>query len=213
MTETAQDKKISAAGVVLTVVATLGFVWAAVQWYNRYDWPRELSIDEIKSNEVRTFDNVKLIVQAQAKYRERDWDDDGKKTYAGFLVHLWTSVNTQSDPILVELIGKELGFAMGPAESIDGYYFEDIRRRGLPAIGRQRELDYSKEWAVVGVPVAGRKTGFLIFLADESGRIFARDKRGVPQRYPHDPLADGWTEIGTVEHLKNLQNTIKYAQE
>ena len=213
MTETSQDKKISAAGVVLTVVATLGFVWAAVQWYNRYDWPPELSIDDIKSNEVSTFDNLKLIAQAQAKYRERDWDEDGKKTYAGFFVHLWTSINTQSDPVLVELIGKELGFAMGPGESIDGYYFDDLRSRGLEATGRQRELDYAKEWAVVGLPAAYGKTGCLMFMADNSGRIFARDTRDVPQRYPHDPLLDGWTEIGTVEHLKNLQNTIKYAQE
>ncbi len=50
MTETAQDKKVSAVGVVLTVVATLGFVWAAMQWYNRYDWPSKLSVDEVKSN-------------------------------------------------------------------------------------------------------------------------------------------------------------------
>ena len=212
MTKTAQDKKISVPGVILTVVATVGFVWGGMQWYNRYNWPTKFSVDEIKSNEVSTFENLKLVVQAQAKYRERDWDADGKKTYAGFFVHLWTSIDTQSEPILVELISKELAFAMGPGEAIDGYYFEDLRRRGLEGQFGGRELDIAKEWAVAGIPVAYGKSGFLMFLTDDSGRIFARAKRDIPQLYPYNPLSEGWTEIGTVEQLTNLQNTVKYAQ-
>jgi hypothetical protein len=195
-----------------TVLVTLGFIWAAVQWYNRYDWPPKLNINNMQANEVRAFENLRLIAQAQEKYRARDWDGDGEKTYANFFVHLWTTVDKENGPVLIELIPRRLGFAMGPAEAVDGYYFVDLHSRALPTKGQETELYCQKEWAVVGVPATFSKTGFLLFLTDNSGRIFAKNSREVPQSYPNDPLSDGWTGIESVQQLKALQRTVGYTR-
>lgn len=210
MTEIRQNKKISVPGVILTVLVTLGFIWAAAQWYNRYDWPPKLTINDMQANEVHAFGNLKLIAQAQERYKVRDWDGDGKKTYAEFFVHLWTTVDRENEPFLIELIPREIGFAMGPTEAVDGYYFVDLHSRALPEKGQKRKLDYEKEWAVVGVPATIRKTGFLLLLTDNSGRIFAKNSREVPRSYPNNPLSDGWTRIKSIQGLKALQRTIGY---
>jgi hypothetical protein len=211
MTEIRQNKKISVPGVGLTVLVTLGFIWAAVQWYNRYDWPPKLTINDMQANEVHAFENLRLIAQAQEKYKLRDWDGDGEKTYANFFVHLWTTVDNENEPVLIELIPRKLGFAMGSTEAVDGYYFIDLHSRALPVKGQKRKLYYEREWAVVGVPATLRKTGFLLLLTDNSGHIFAKNSREVPRSYPNNPLSDGWTRIESIQHLKALQRTIGYA--
>lgn len=212
MVERRRSKNISIPGVILTVLATLGFIWAAVQWYNRYDWPPELTTDDIKANEVQAFENLKLIAQAQEKYRERDWDGDGARTYAKFLPHLWTDVGKENEQILIELIPRALAFAMGSTEAVAGYYFEDLHSRALRERGRHRKLDYEREWAAAAVPATFWRTGFLVFLADSSGAIFARDSREVPARYPHDPTSEEWTRIDSVQQLQGLQNTVDYSR-
>jgi hypothetical protein len=210
MTEIRQNKKISVPGVIITVLVTLGFLWAAVQWYNRYDWPPKLTVTDMQTNEVHAFENLKLIAQAQEKYKVQDWDGNGEKTYADYFVHLWTTVDKKNDPVLIELIPRKLGFAMGPAEAVDGYYFVDLHSRVELEKRQKRKLNYEKEWAVVGVPAAPRKTGFLLFMTDNSGQVFAKNTREVPLSYPGNPLLEGWTKIESIQYLKDLQKTIDY---
>ena len=167
MTETRQNKKITAPGVIITVLVTFGFLWAASQWFNRYDWPPKLTVGDMQANEVHAFENLTLIAQAQEKYKLRDWDGNGKKTYADYFVHLWTTVDKENTPVLIELIPRKLGFAMGPTEAVDGYYFLDLHSRVLLEKGQKSKLNYEKEWAVIGVPAAPRKTGFLLFMTDD----------------------------------------------
>lgn len=212
MNKMPRNKKTNVSGIVLTVIVTLGFIWAILQWFDSYDRPQSLTIGDVQANEAKALENLQLIAQAQDKYRQQDWDADGKKTYARFLVHLWTSINKDNKPVLVKLIPRSLGFAMGPTEGVDGYYFVDLRSRGLPEKGRERKLDYEKEWAVAAVPAAFRSTGLLVFLADSSGRILAKNQRLVPVRYPHDPLSNGWIRIESAQQLTEFQGTIDYTQ-
>ncbi|MHC4114145.1 MAG: DUF2950 family protein [Planctomycetota bacterium] len=210
MSECPQNKKIGITGLVFTVIVTLGFIWAAAQWFNRYNWPRQLDIKGMRTNEIKTFENLQLIVQAQEKYKEADWDADKKKNYAKFLPHLWTSVGIKSEPILINLIPKELAFAAGPSSAVDGYYFINLRSRALSAKGQIRKLDYEKEWAVASEPAESGKTGSLIFIADNSGNIFSKEQIGVPSEFPDEPLSNNWTKIETIEQLKRFQKTLSH---
>jgi len=208
MSKSPQDKKVNITGLVFTAIVTLGFIWATLQWFNRYNWPRPLSIEDVQINEIRTFKNLQLIAEAQEKYKKDDMDKDGKNNYAVFLAHLWTSVDTKSEPVLIELISRDLGFAMGPSEVIDGYYFIDLHSRQLKGKEKTRRLDYEKEWALAGVPADSGKTGFLTFITDNSGDIFSKKQQLIPSAYPYDPLSKGWTKIETIEQLRSFQKSL-----
>jgi len=161
---------------------------------------------------VKAFKNLQLIAQAQKKYKQMDYDADGKNNYAKFFIHLWTAVNTDSEPTLIKLIPKKIAFAMGAASAIDGYYFRDLHSRELPEKNQTRKLDYEKEWAVTCAPAAYRKTGFLTFLADSSGDILAKKLRDIPSQCPYDPLSNGWTKVESMGQLKNFQKTVDYVK-
>ena len=173
MTETAK-RKISLIGIAVTILVTAGFAWSAWQWFNRYNYPRALGAEEIKANEIETFNNLKLIARAQLQYIQKDWDGDGKKRYARFFIHLWSTVNAEHDPVRSGFIPKELGFAMGASSSVNGYYFRDLRSRTKPESNETVPLNYANEWAIAAVPALVGKTGHLTFLADNSGRIYAK---------------------------------------
>jgi hypothetical protein len=204
-------KQISVAGVIVSVLVTAGFVWAAQQWYNRNSSPAAVPVEDMKANEVAVFLNLQLISQAQKRYKEKDWDRDGKKTYADYFIHLWTSVGTDGRPIPVGLISKTLGFAMEPRRAINGYYFADVHERVLPGNKGTLPLNHEKEWAVMAVPASNITLSALnFFLADNSGSIFVMNTKYVPLQYPGDPLANGWTKIDTVAQLKEFQKKITY---
>ena len=214
MNKNRQDKKITVTGIILTMIVSLGFIWAAREWLNRYNRPPKLDVKDIKRNEVRACENLKHIAQAQDKYKQVDWDKDGVKTYAKFPVHLWTSVDKKSEPIAVGLIDKQLGFAMGRPRAVDGYFFQGIYNREVSSEKENiKKLDYEKEWVIAAIPKASSKTGFLIFLADGCDRIFVKNTPGYPSSCPLNLLEQGWIKIGTVEDLKNFQNNISYLQQ
>lgn len=208
MNTSLQNKKISVTGIIFTVIVTLGFIWATLQWFNRYDWPGQLSSKDIPANEIQTFKNLRRISQAQEKYKQIDRIGDGKKSYAKFFTHLWISVNTQSEPVTIKLIPKDIAFAMDYSLAIDGYYFINLYSRALLAKEQTRKLDYEKEWAVAGLPAVPGNTGSLIFIVDNSSDIFMKNYTEIPSHYPHDPLSNGWTKIESIEQLKDFQKTL-----
>jgi hypothetical protein len=212
MSEAGQRKEISVTGIIATVLVTVGFVWAALQWHNR-DSYAQLQASDMQSNELLAFSNLQLISQAQTKYRESDWDSDGKKTYAKYFVHLWTTLNAAGDPIRIELIPRKLAFAMEAAKAIDGYYFIDLHDRMSPQAGRQVPTNYEKEWAILGVPMSSGQTGMLNFLADNSGNIYVNWAKYIAPQYPADPLASGWTKITTPAQLKDFQKKLTYPKD
>jgi len=212
MNEALQKKELSITGIIVSIAVTAGFVWAAMQLYNRDSGQAQLPVDWMQSNELHAFANIQMISQAQKKYKETDWDGDGKKTYAKYFVHLWTSVSTKSEPIRIELIPKKLSFAMEAAKAIDGYYFIDLHDRISPQAGGQVPMDYEKEWAVMGLSINEGQTGMLNFLADQTGSIFVNIAKYVAPQCPESPAAGGWTKIEGVEQLKDFQKKMVYPQ-
>jgi Protein of unknown function (DUF2950) len=210
MNEVLHKKELSITGIIVSIAVTAFFLWAAMQWYNHNSDQAQLSVGWIQANEVHAFENLLMISQAQKKYKETDWDGDGKKTYAKYFVHLWTSVNAKSEPIRIELIPKKLSFAMEAAKAIDGYYFIDLHDRISRQAPGQIPMDYEKEWAVLGLPVNNGQTGTLNFLADQTGSIFVNSAKYVAPQCPENPAAGGWTKIEGVEQLKDFQKKIIY---
>jgi hypothetical protein len=213
MNEALQKKELSITGIIVSIAVTAAFLWMACQWYNRDSDQAQLPVDWMQANEVHAFANLQMISQAQKKYKETDWDGDGKKTYAKYFVHLWTSVSTKSEPIRIELIPKKLSFAMEAAKAIDGYYFIDLHDRRSRQAGGQVPMDYEKEWAVMGLPVNNGQTGMLNFLADQTGSIFVNSAKYVAPQCPENPAAGGWIKIEGVEQLKDFQKKIIYPQD
>jgi len=129
MSKILQKNSCTFPGIIITIFATLLFLWAILQWFNLNNWPPRLSSREIQENEFRAYKNLQLISDAQKKYRELALDKGTEKTYASYFVHLWTSVDKNNDPIPINLIPKKLAFAMGPSRAINGYYFIDLQAR------------------------------------------------------------------------------------
>lgn len=198
-------RNFNLAGFVFSIIVTAGFIWVAMQWYALWSDPKQITADDMRLNEQQTFLNLQSIVKLQKKYKETDWDGDGKKTYAKYFIHLWTSVNIAGDPVRVGLIPKKLGFATESARAIDGYYFVDLHDRILRENNVLQGLDYEKEWAVLAVPPTDGRTEMLYFLADNSGNIFIRLAAYISLQYPDNPSSNGWIKIDTIQQLQDFQ--------
>ena len=210
--ETTQSQNISISGIIVTILVTAGFVWAAGQWLNRNN-ENEGQSSTMQANEHRTLSHLQLISQAQKKYIQNDWDQDGKKTYAMYFVHLWTSLDKEKDPVAVNYISRDLGFATEAARAVDGYYFYDLHDQMVPGTGEVRPFNYEKEWCILGMPVYHGKTGKINFIADHSGNIYVNKAKYVPAQYPGEPSRFGWTKIDNLEQLQAFQKNISYDTE
>ena len=209
MTDSSRKKKINIAGIVFTIIVTLGFTWAIYQLLVLPGEKVILSGQEMRRNEVAAYRNLKMIAAAQEHYFQKDWDGDGKKNYAVFYVHLWRSVTPQGEPIRVKLIPKKLAFAMDISSPLEGYYFVDLRRRRIDLRNR-KEFDYKKDWGVAALPGIFRSTGVLTFIVDQSRDIFVTARMHSEPEYPGDPVKSGWTKIASVKELKEFQETVNY---
>jgi len=194
-------------GVLLTVLLSAGLLWGAYAWLGWSTEPTTVSTDEMKRNEQLAFRRLGAIIAAQERYREKDWDGDGKRSYAAFHVHLWQSVDRDGNPVHVGLISRELGFAMVPGFSLDGYVFQSLHsRKPIPAgsalsARSGEELNPAEEWAVTAQPAAQSWTGMLPLIAESSGKIWT-------------PVAPGsrWVVVRSLEHLKEIQRSVDYPE-
>ncbi|MBN2738833.1 MAG: DUF2950 family protein [Spirochaetales bacterium] len=145
-------------------------------------------------NENRALGNLKSIHQAQEVFRETDRDQNGKNAYASFYIHLWQAVDDTGEVVPVNLISRNLAFAMGPSREINGYYFKDIHFR-FDDQGREVLLDPEKEWALTAVPVQMGLTGRFIFLIDQKGGVYVKMAYEAPDIFPYDPISSGWVLV------------------
>ncbi len=202
MNKNSDNKNFTLTGIIMTIAVTVALVWAGSQWKNRYNWTKPITEKDRQANGIKAFKNLQLICTAQDKYIQKDWDNDGQKVYSRYLAHLWTTLSQESDPILIELIPKDLAFAMGSEGALDGYYYKDIPRREVDSKGNTRKNDYTKEWAITAINAAEGQTARRVFLADNSGGIFMKYTIETLEIWPHDPLANGWETIAVVEQIK-----------
>lgn len=153
------------------------------------------------ANERRIVDHLKTIQAAQNRFKDRH----PRGEYARFTAHLWQWVDPRGNPVLLDLVPRRLAMAMGPTKAVDGYYLIEVRSRGGTDGATPSPMDYGRQWAVAAVPATFQKTGRLVFLADQTGRIFATAPPRPPTLYPRDPVAAGWRILDAGEDLLELQ--------
>jgi hypothetical protein len=207
---TAASRADRLVGPLLTVLLGVGLLWGVYAWLTWSRSPASVSTDEMKGNEQLAFRRLEAIIAAQERYKEKDWDGDGKRSYAAFHVHLWQSVDKDGNPVPVGLISRELGFAMVPRFAMDGYVYESLHsRKAIPAgsdlSARSGDgLDPAKEWAVSAQPAARSWTGMLSLIAESSGKIWAPGPSGQGK------ATTRWTVVRSLEHLKEIQRSVSY---
>ena len=158
------------------------------------------------SNELAAFQRLKSIAAAQQRYRSADWDGDGHRTYAAFLAHLWTTLDANGDPVRIELLPRNLAFAMETPRALDGYFYVDLRWKQTER-HQKRLLDWETEWAMAALPKKHGSTGRVVMLIDQSGAIFAKDfntKRFF--LYPSHPEQFGWVRLESPDDLVSMQS-------
>jgi hypothetical protein len=220
-------KKICLIGSIFTVIVTAAFLWGGYQWLQRNNFPPKLSPAQIQSNEILAFERLKQICEAQHKYILNDWDGDGQKNYAQFLAHLWQSVDSNADPVKVNLLPRKVAFAMREPFAIDGYIYVDLHysftrpktKQSSAASVEINEIDPNAGFAVSALPVSNKETGVLSFIITQKGDIYARplDHIIYGSRLgllpcPTDFAQEGWRQIKNVNDLKNVQKELDYTK-
>ena len=180
--------------------------WAWLSWENPYLFP-EPEPAVMMRNERLAFDNIRRIFKAQETYHRTDWNGDGRSSYALFLVHLWGTLDRNSDPVPSRLIPRELAFAMAGTDALEGYYYVDLHERLIthdPGSGTTTELlDPEQEWAIMALPAAYGRTGSAAFMVSHEGTVYAKDaKIESGTLLPRDPAAMGWKSLGTTEEAR-----------
>jgi len=209
MNESPKNKTVDITGIIFTVIITVGFIWAVYRLVGLSEDDVPITAARMQANEARAFAGLKMMAEAQEKYIQTDWDRDGKRVYAGFFVHLWTSVSPGGEPIPVNLIPRKQAFAMEDTLTVDGYYYVDLRKRQSEGNTR-REIDHEKEWAMAAVPGSAGRTGVLTFIVDQSNVIYVTPRLYSQPEYPYRPERSGWTRIDTGAGLKEFQKSVNY---
>ena len=205
-------------GLALLAILGAGAVASSSLWWHRNAPASPLPADQLRRHEALAFERLCLIGVAQQRYRERDWDGDGTKTYSPFLVHLWRSVDPKGNPVAVDLLPRSLAMAMDNAWALNGYYFVDLRwREREPSSDTADEepdrepIDEVHDWAVAAIPDEYARSGRLSFVVDSSCRVFARDVPDPMAMVPLDPLRQGFSEIKSLRDLQRLQDHLEDA--
>lgn len=214
------EKKNCFIGIVFTVIVTMFFLWAGYQWLQRNDFPPKLSAAQIQSNEVLAFERLKQICEAQHKYILEDWDGDGQKNYSQFLAHLWQSIDSNADPVIVNLLPRKLAFAMRRPCALDGYIYVDIHyMNSKDKPGYIDRIDPNTGFAVGALPASNKETGLLSFIVTQQDDIYARPLDHITYgtrlgflTCPADFAQESWRQIRNIDDLKGFQREFAYAK-
>lgn len=159
--------------------------------------PRYLLMGNPEGN---TFDRMHKIIQAQQAYFQISADLLDQNQFAQFFAHLWITPDPQGKPLSVNLISKRMALAMGRENSLDGYFFVDIHQRDDK--GQRIAIDCQRGWAIAALPRDMDRSGFALFLADESNTVYVKQVRTVPDVFPARPGEAGWHSVRSKEKLE-----------
>jgi hypothetical protein len=204
------SQSVTRSGVIFTLALVAFVIVTGLLWFQHGPGDDRVTTRALQRNELRTYENLKHIGRAQDQYRTRSAELSGKTEFAGFVTHLWTAVDRSGNPVELDLINEDLALAIGPTKSHHGYYFVDVRKRFTHSDRTMRPLDYRTQWAIAAIPRQAGRTGNLVFLADETGAVFAKPMREFSSRYPLDPPADGWQGLPTTADLAAYQEKVVY---
>ncbi len=196
MKDKQSERKYTFSGIILTCLVSAGIVFGIFHIFNRKSANDTPSSSEIRANEIKAFHNIKLIVDAQNKYIETDWDEDGKKTFAAFIIHLWTTLDKDKNPVNINLIPKKLGSVL------DGYKYVSLLAGKSEDHQSCNAFDYEKEWAVMAISeTIGNK---ITLIVNQSGSIYAK-QNGFIEDFPYDPEEAGWLKIENLQQLPHAE--------
>jgi hypothetical protein len=197
--------RITPSGIVFTTLLVAFVLLAATWWWAKRPGDHTPSLARLCQNEMRAFDHLERIVDAQRVYFDKSQSLFGEHRYAAFITHLWTAVDPAGKPVRIDLIPEHLAVAIGTTKATSGYYFVDVRERvELPRRDFQ-PIDYQRQWTVAAIPQQTGRTGSLVFMVDQTAAIFARPVSTFSSLYPMDPAADGWVRLPGREALSRLQ--------
>lgn len=198
---------LTPAGTLFSLLLAVFLVLAAGWWWKMSPSTDHPSVASIRRNEARAYDHLQRIISAQRAYYRKSEAIFGERRYAAFVTHLWVAVDPAGGQVPLDLIPERLAVAVGTTKATGGYYFLDVRERvKLPQRDFQ-PVDYRREWLVAAIPQLANRTGSLIFMADQTGAVFARPVATFSSLYPFDPAADGWTAIPTADALSGYQRS------
>lgn len=207
------NKQYTVAGIILTVFITILFSYAVGHLIEPLivSDPK-VTPNQMKENELRAFKNMQLIAKAQKEYIKTDWDKNGEKSYAVFIIHLNQTIDENKNPVIIDLIPKELAFS--DTDGLGGYIYNALHNKGYSSNDKLIEFDYKREWAAVAYPTLQDRSanGVLSFFVSNSGNVFAKPNSLRSDEMPRNPVAEGWFLIKTAEELKKLQDQQKYTQ-
>ncbi len=197
--------RMTPSGIVFTLLLAAFIGLIAPWWWAHRPTDDTPSLATLQRNEMQAVDHLRRIVDAQAVYFDKSRSIFGDARYAAFVTHLWTAVDPSGKPVKLDLIPRHLAVAVGTTKATDGYYFIDVRERVALPSKDARTIDYRREWTVAAIPQQAGRTGNLIFMVDQSKKIFARPVKTFSSLYPMDPAADGWVELPDHAALSRLQ--------
>lgn len=180
---------------------------------------QRLGPERIRAQEHTAFENLRAIAKAQEIYRASDPDGDDIHSYAAFHIHLWQSVRTDGSKTSVDLISRDLAFAMVDAFALEGYVFVSLHKKMAFPDGMERNvalknaehaqpLDPTEEWAVAALPAAAEESGRIFYIADETGIWATADSDRWLGVRPVRPSDEGWTRVDTIADVKGLQSSL-----
>jgi hypothetical protein len=195
------EKLRSAAAVTTCILVGIFLLWSTWWIWSFRNEQANPDPQQVRANERLAFRRLMTIAAAQKRYRAADWDGDGRRTYAAFLAHLWTTLDSDGDPVRADLIPRRLAFAMERPRAIDGYFYVDLRWKQTDR-HQKRLLDWEREWAVAALPRKHGVTGRLVMLIDESGQVFVKDHNTMRFfLYPSHPVLFGWRRAASAAEL------------
>jgi len=176
----------------------------------------------MKNRELKAYERLIQIADAQDLFREKDMDGNGKQDYCAFYIHLWTMIGPDAEPVRLNLIPKRLAFAMRRPYALDGYFYVDIHYRGPRLYGEIDDntlIDHDNAFALGAFPADNMADGLLCFIIDQDRHIYAGELEYIEAdsniglyAYPYRPTAVGWKEIKDIEGLIGMQQVLDYRQ-
>ena len=197
--------KMTIPGIIVTILATMFFIWSVYQLINISDNPHQITDGDIMNNEIKALNNLKLIIKAQNEFYSKDLDGDGIKDYVEFLPHLWTYASKDINPIKLELISEDIAFSKSSQDGYNGYVFVCLQKVKIES-DDLKDIDNTKKWAAIAYPKTVNITGRLTYITNQNNDIFAKKDIYNLKLYPTNPEKEGWLKINSEEDLINLIN-------
>jgi hypothetical protein len=206
---TIRNGPVSPAGLLVTLMMAVFVTLAAVWWWQQMSGGGTSSLGRLHRNELLAFESLREIMSAQEEYYQESAGIFGDHRYAAFVTHLWIAVDPEGKQVAMDLIPRRLAVAVGETKASSGYYFVDVRERVAFPDRDVHTTDYGRQWVVAGLPEAAGRTGTLIFMADQTGTVFAHPAATFSSIYPMDPAENGWMPLADRDALRAYQEKLR----